>query len=378
MINIFYKIKNKINFPLKLLFQIIFILIAKNYSKYPKYVLDFERKLCSIFNSKFSLTFSSGSAACYSAIASLYHKRGSLAFVSKLTFPSTIISLLENNYVIKYLDFDLNFNPIFPKNITPDLIIFTHVFGFPVGFNSLEEIRRQYKDTKIIFDCSHFQGAIVNDKNINEYADISFFSIQGSKAISGGEGGFILTNNQNYYNRMIMIAHPGRANSEIESKYTGVSSSLKLRMHPIAAILANESLNKLNKHNNDIKMKFEIIYKILSEHNLIKVPNIQNLSLGGFHYGLPFYSEKNFTRNIFLPINSYNWPFYEKNDFYSLEIFNSDDFIKREEKYLEINNFVRENSDIRSRLFFIDLNWIKFNSERYLINSVEKFLKSLK
>jgi dTDP-4-amino-4,6-dideoxygalactose transaminase len=381
MINFLYKIKNKIYFPLRLLLKVTFIILKKNYSKYPKYVLNFEEQLGKKFNSKYSLTFSSGSAACMSSILSLGQKKNSLAFVSKLSFPSTIISLLNSNYTIKYLDFDLNFNPIFPtsdNNTTPDLIIITHVFGFPVGFKELELIKAKYKGVKIIFDCSHSQGAKINGKHLCEYADLTFISLQGSKAISGGEGGVVLTNDEIYYNRMVKLSHPGRANSKIENKYAGISMSLKLRMHPLAAVIAESTLKTLDKHNFIINKKFNIIYNILSKTNSIKIPNIENLNLGGFHYGLPFYSERKLNDNIFFPIKSYNWPLYEVNDFYKTENFYLSNFFEQEKKYSEFINNTIKVDDLRSKLFFIDLDWIKSNSEKYISKSINNFLMSIK
>jgi dTDP-4-amino-4,6-dideoxygalactose transaminase len=384
MFNTLYKFLNyflRINFNLAI--KIFFLILTKNFSKYPRYVINFENNIAKKFNSKFALTFSSGSAACSASILSLGHRKNSIAFVSKITFPSTIIALLQCNYNIKYLDCDHNFNPIFDENwnhdnIIPDLVVLTHPFGFPIGNYFLEKLISKNKDVRIIFDCSHAQGAKINNKFLNEYADLTFFSMQGAKAISGGEGGVVLTNHEIYYERMIKLSHPGRLNSKIENEFTGVSMSLKLRMHPLAAVIANESLKKLNKYNSSMNKKINTIYRFISKENSIRLPSNKKLILGGFHYGLPFFSEKDFRRNSFLPIKSYNWPFYEKNDFYSLEVFNSDNFIEKETRYLKITKFEKENSDIRSKLFFIDLDWIKYNSENYIRNNIDNFLKSLK
>ena len=52
----------------------------------------------------------------------------------------------------------------------------------------------------VIFMEQKYKG-----KYPNEFADISFMSLQGQKAISGGEGGLILTNSENYYKKMIEL-----------------------------------------------------------------------------------------------------------------------------------------------------------------------------
>lgn len=380
--NFLYRLNKKINFRLFFILKFVYFLIKKNYSKYPSYVIEFEKNIAKFFNSYFAITFSSGSAASLSAILSVKEKPNPIAWVSKLTFPSTIINLLNCNYRIVYLDFDKDFNPIMPysnNKILPDLLILTHPFGFPVGYKFLIDFKKKFKNIKIIFDCSHTQGARMNNKNLNEYADITFISLQGSKAISGGEGGIILTDNKKYINRMVMLSHPGREKNKISSKLAGVSMSIKLRMHPLAALLANEDLKTIKKNNIELNCKFQLIYELLKKNKSISFPGIKNRNLGGFHYGLPLYLDRIIKKKSYnLPIKSYNWPYYEKNNFYNLGNFHSGSFSEKEKKYLKILKVKRNINDLRSRLLFIDLDWIKLNSVNYIKNNIDNFLKILK
>ena len=66
-----------------------------------------------------------------------------------------------------------------------------------------------------------------------------------------------------------------------------------------------------------------------------------------------------------------------KNEFYNLENFNSRDIETLQKKYLEINESTNEN-DLSSKLFFIDLNWIKSNSNSYIIKNIKNLLNSIK
>ena len=93
------------------------------------------------------------------------------------------------------------------------LIVITHPFGFIVKPDSYKNFIAD--DTKLIYDCSHIHGAKYKGKYPNEFADISFMSLQGQKAISGGEGGLILTNSENYYKKMIELNHPGHLGMSI-------------------------------------------------------------------------------------------------------------------------------------------------------------------
>ena len=70
-LNFFFKIIYKVR---KLRFftsiKVGFYVLLNNISKYPSYVLKFENLVSKKFNSKYTLTFSSGTAAFYSAILS--------------------------------------------------------------------------------------------------------------------------------------------------------------------------------------------------------------------------------------------------------------------------------------------------------------------
>ena len=383
-LNFIYKFFNRIlRLNIKLGFKIFYLVVTNNISKYPNYVSNFEKKIAKKFNSNYSLTFSSGTGACYSAILSLGQNKSSNVFVSKMTFPSTINSLLSLNYNIHYFDFDENFNPIFSTmndNIIPDLAIITHPFGFPVGRDFIKIIKNKFKNIKIIFDCSHTQGAKFNNKYLNEYADLTFLSMQGSKAISGGEGGLVLTNNIEYLNRMMELSHPGKKHDKVSKLLTGVSMSIKLRMHPLAAAIAESNLDSLEIHNHNITKKINIIYKLLSKNKNFVTPKYYSSEIGGFHYGLPFFCKVDLNKidnNSFVPISFYNWPDYEKNSFYDEKNFKNENFSKFEEKYYSITPIQKNKDTLLSELLFIDLNWIRYNSEKFIKDNMKNFLNNL-
>ena len=97
---------------------------------------------------------------------------------------------ITSGHIDKNFKFDLT-------NLTNekyDLLVLTHPFGFYLDIENINKILD--KKTKIIFDSSHSQGIKIAGKDHMKFADISFMSLQGSKAISGGEGGVIFTDNQ--------------------------------------------------------------------------------------------------------------------------------------------------------------------------------------
>ena len=98
--NLFYKLIYIIkNLNIITAIKIFYVILTKNYSKYPKYLNIFEKKAKNYFKVNYTLTFSSGSAAFYAALKSLNLKPKSKVLISSMTFPS-IVKILSKSPVI--------------------------------------------------------------------------------------------------------------------------------------------------------------------------------------------------------------------------------------------------------------------------------------
>ena len=341
------------NLNLKLLFKLNIAILKRNYSKYPGYVMDFEKSLCDKFNLKHCLSFSSGTAAFYASIIALKLKKRSKVLISSLTFPTVIEILKKNDFDIYYFDLDKNFE-IVSKNIDQqnyDLLVLTHPFGFCLDYEYLKRFLN--KDIKVIFDISHSQGAKISNIDHIKFADISFMSLQGKKSISGGEGGVIFTDKEDLYLNMINNHHPGHIKND-KLKIAGGINDLKLRMHPLAAILAKNDLESFDERNKKLKKKIKLIYEYLNEFN-IQHPYKDTSNISGFHFGIPFFFLGNLDSII---IKKYNW----YNKLSSLDLKN----ISTEDN----RNFFQE-------LHFLDLEWIKKNDILKIKKEINKIFKNV-
>lgn len=354
--NLFFKIINKI-LRLKFLvsIKVFYMVLTNNFSKYPNYLINFENKLAKKFNSKYCLSFSSGTAAFYAALLSLNLPKKTNVLISNLTFPSTIKVLKILDYEITMFECDKNFQPILNKNFLEkkfDLIIITHPFGFIVKPENYKILMSP--KTKLIFDCSHTHGLEYNKKFLNEFADLSFMSLQGQKAISGGEGGVVLTNNKDYYQKMINLNHPGHSMNNLSKDFTGISKDLKLRMHPLAAIIASEDLKGIHNKNKKLRKKIKKIYNFLLIKKNLEIKDINHNETGGYHYGIPIYFRDITIQNINWPLLKLNWPL------------NYD---------LDYNSLANNENNVFDNILFIDLNWIKNNSFLYIKSKLDLLIK---
>ena len=153
--NFYFKL---LKFDIILFLKFFFIILKKDYSKYPEYVSSFETNFAKQFGTKYCLTFSSGTASFYASLLALNLKKKSKVLISSLTFPTVIETLKKFEFDIYYFDIDRDFKIIPPKNENQkfDLLVMTYPFGFYINFEILNDFLN--KDLKDYIRCKSFSG----------------------------------------------------------------------------------------------------------------------------------------------------------------------------------------------------------------------------
>uniref|UniRef100_A0A6C0EPT8 Uncharacterized protein n=1 Tax=viral metagenome TaxID=1070528 RepID=A0A6C0EPT8_9ZZZZ len=114
----------------------------------------------------------------------------------------------------------------------------------------------------LVEDAAQSLGCFLNSKHIGTYGDIGCFSLSTPKIISTGQGGFLLTNNPEFYNKMNMIKNFGRkeGGSEIYEVF-----GLNLKFTDIQAVIGIEQMKKLPYRIKRMREMFDLYYSELSE-----------------------------------------------------------------------------------------------------------------
>lgn len=362
--------------------KIFFYSVLKKNTRYPNYLLNFEKQASNFFRSKYALSFSNGTTACTALLYSIGVKKNSKVIISKLTFPSVISSILRLGAIPVYLDFDKNLQiskeDIKKKKILDaDFLLITHLYGIPQKIEIIRSILDLNKKLLLIEDISHAQGAIINDQIAGTLGEGSFMSMQGDKAINAGEGGLVLTNSINVYNRLNYLSHLNRKTSENNkiNLLSRIGFIGKGRMSPLGAITASSDLRRLHKRNKTIKKKIKIIYETLKNLEKIQIPKIENYNhLGGFHYGIPFFCNY---QSIIQKIKGeftlvkYNWPILDASEYFQ----DSNKFLNLiYDNNPKIDNVFEKSNDLRDELYFFDLKEI-INFSEYKIKKKLILLK---
>lgn len=372
------------------LMRLITCYVLKKDTKYPSYLIDFENKISNLNNKKYTLSFSSGTQGFESLIKAL-NLNDKKVGTSNIVFPSifSVLTRYVKNGNLKILNCDKDLVLDFENNIelikSLDYLLITFAYGYPYSNEIINKIFSLNEKIILIYDLSHCQGYSEGNL-INKTQRHYFFSTQGSKSISTGEGGIVSTDDHNVFKKMIFNSHLNRVESDFklsdkESLAVKIGLLSKSRMSPLGAISGINDIFYLKRNNKILRKKTSIIYSELGNLEKIYFPKIDNLeNLRGFHYGIPFFINKNLTEiqknNLLSEIRKYfnvlryNWLSNE-----NLEKLTQPENIKKFNNYnFDFLNLDQENknNDNLKNLYFIDLNSIKILPVAIIKNFVKK------
>lgn len=245
---------------------------------------DLENKFADLHKMKHSVLFSSGTSAIYAMFVASQLREGDEIICPAYTFYATISPIFFTGAVPVLVDCleDGNIDPKeITKKITPKTkaIIVTHMWGKPCQMDKIVKIAKE-NNLLLLEDCSHAHFAKYKGKLVGTFGDISAFSLQGQKTLTGGEGGIFMTNKDDFYYNSLLFGHYNkRCRTEIPSEYplskfSTTGMGLKLRIHPVAAAIAYEQLNKIDKILEGRRKIAKIIIDGLKDLPGLKLPEL--------------------------------------------------------------------------------------------------------
>lgn len=236
--------------------------IVKNYidSGMPLSIADesgvisqLEQDFAKLHGMKYALAVSSGTMALYSAFFAIGLVPGDEVICTSYSYHATAAPLLHLGVRIVFCDVEIETGNIDVSKIEPLItsktkaVVTNDQWGHPCDKDRICGICKSY-GLKYVEDCSHAHFAMYKGKYTGTFGDVSCFSLQGRKLLSGGEGGILMTNNQDIYERAVLLGHNLKrpAQSVKNTLYKSLERTgfgLKLRMHPLAALIADYQLN---------------------------------------------------------------------------------------------------------------------------------------
>ena len=242
------------------------------------YVNIFESKFSNYNKRKYGIAVSSGTAALEIAIKSLNLKKGAEVIVPSFTIISSILCLIKNGLKPILVDSDIqswnmNVEQVLKKiNKKTKAIIITHIYGFPVDMDKIIKTAKK-KNIFIVEDAAEMIGQKYKGKICGSFGDISTFSFYANKHITTGEGGMVLTNEKQLYEKCKSLRNLCFGSSG--NRFNHDDIGWNYRFTNIQAALG---LGQLKNINWIVKRKIEIgkrYYKNLKSNNNIILQDLQ-------------------------------------------------------------------------------------------------------
>jgi CDP-6-deoxy-D-xylo-4-hexulose-3-dehydrase len=275
-------------------------------------VEKFERDFSNYTGSKYGIAVNSGSSANLLAISALLKtgrvKPGSEVVVPAATFTTVVSPILQNGLIPVFVDVDRETYNIYPDEIknaineNTGLIMVVHSLGCPADMGEIMKIAKENK-IPVMEDCCEAHGASIDGKKVGTFGLISTYSFFVAHNMTTGEGGMIITDEEELDKMLRSIREFGRLREvdvdkprfyysdaclkNYDERYVFENIGYNVRMTDLTASLGIEQLKKLDSLN---KVRIEIAEyftnRLKKYEDYLQLPKIPENYFHSF-YGYP-------------------------------------------------------------------------------------------
>ena len=200
--------------------------IKSGWLTHGKFTNLFEKKFSEFTKSKFSVTVSSCTAGLHISCIAAGFSKGDEVIVPAMTHTATAHAVEYTGAKAVFADVEKisgNVNlELIKKKVTNKTkgIIVVHMAGLPCDLKSIVKFCKQ-KNIILLEDCAHALGTTYQKRYVGNFGLSGSFSFYPTKQITTGEGGMVVTNNEDFYNKIKKLKAFGIDTDVSERKVVG-------------------------------------------------------------------------------------------------------------------------------------------------------------
>lgn len=242
---------------------------------------ELESELCNYTGAKYAVAVSNGTAALHCACIAAGIKSGDEVITTPITFAASANCVLYCGANVVFADIDEKTYNIDPTEIEKKItdktkaIIAVDFTGQAVDIKRIREICDKH-NLIFIEDAAHSIATKYNGKQVGSLADLTTFSFHPVKTITGGEGGAVLTNDEELYKKIVLahthgITHDKSLMQNDDADpwyYEQISLGYNYRITDFQAALIINQLSKIDRFANrrkEIVKKYNENFKNIEE-----------------------------------------------------------------------------------------------------------------
>jgi len=240
---------------------------------------SFEEEFSTAHSSDHGIAVNSCTSALYTSLRSLGIGDGDTVVVPAMTFSATanVVRLLGADVVLCDVTETGNMDP---ENLARQLerydvaaVMPVHLYGAPADMPEICRLADEH-DVAVIEDCAHAPGASLNGKPVGSFGDAGCYSFYATKNMTTGEGGMVVTSDDELAERVRKIRNHHQTKSPDEKQdnwgYDVDGLGFNFRMSEIQAVMGRSQIDRLPSMN---EARRDVAQRYLDE--LEEIPGIE-------------------------------------------------------------------------------------------------------
>lgn len=177
-------------------------------------VEEFEARIAEYCGARYGAAFSSGTAALHAAVFAAGIGPGDDVITSPLSFAASAHCVAYQGAIPRFVDVEPNGVHLDARELAARMtprtkaIIPVDYAGHPADLDGINAVARE-RGVVVIEDAAHSLGAEYRGKRIGTQSDLTILSFHPVKLITTAEGGMVLTNRREYYERLVRFRTHG-------------------------------------------------------------------------------------------------------------------------------------------------------------------------
>ncbi|SDW87520.1 UDP-4-amino-4,6-dideoxy-N-acetyl-beta-L-altrosamine transaminase [Lachnospiraceae bacterium KHCPX20] len=245
-------------------------------------VKELEVLLCEYTGAKYAVAVNSGTSALHCAAIAAGIGPGDEVITTPITFAASANCAFYCGARPVFADIDPETYNIDPESVKEHITDHTKAVvavDFTGQAVEIDKIRKICDEHNLIFieDAAHSIATKYKGQYIGSLADMTCFSFHPVKTVTGGEGGAILTNNEELYKKLLLAHTHGITHNEMQMEdaphegpwyYEQISLGYNYRLTDFQAAMIISQLNKIDmfkKRRQEIVRKYDQAFSEIPE-----------------------------------------------------------------------------------------------------------------
>lgn len=261
-------------------------------------VEQFEQAFAKYHQAKYAIATANGTISLQLALRAGGIKAGDEVLVPAVTFIASAGAVAEIGAIPIFVDSDPETLSISPDGIEAAIsertraIIAVHYGGYPVDFDRIIPLAREH-NLLIIEDAAHAQGSEWKGRKVGAIGDFGSFSFQETKSLTAGEGGVVLTDNEELADKARLVHNIGRVVGKSDYEHLLLASNYRMTEFQGALLLSQ--MRKLPEEIEGKHRKGEFLAGELSKIGGVKpLKRDDRITKRGYYFFIIRYDEAQF------------------------------------------------------------------------------------